>query len=391
MDTSIRSLFEFGLDELARRNGVKWSEYGRDVIPMWVADSDFSVAKEIKDSIIEAVRGEDLHYDDSSGLCEMMADKIRRVNSIPVNGGDVLITQGVIPPMWLVCRYACNRGGGGEAVVTDPMYYPFFTAAETAEVKKVFWPLREEEGYRFDVEALKEAITPRTRLIFVCNPHNPTGRVMTKEELSAIADLAEDHDLVVMSDELWEDIVFDGREHISIASLNPEISDRTLTVWGFSKAYNIAGLQIGYAATTNKKMLKKMKHLSNGVFRETTTLSKAAAKTILSGKVDYYLKAELEYLQEAREYSVKRLREIEGVKSNMSEGTYLLFPRVRGYGMKSKALVKYLLEDARVGVSDGSEFGSNGEGHIRINVGTSPKVLEEGFNRVQKSLNKLPN
>ncbi|MDQ1278789.1 MAG: Pyridoxal phosphate-dependent aminotransferase [Thermoproteota archaeon] len=388
MDNSIRSLFEFGLDELAKRNGMKWSKYGRDVIPMWVADSDFGVAKEIKDSIIEAVRGEDLHYDDSSSLCEMIADKIRRINRIPVNGEDVLVTQGVIPPMWLACRYAFDRRGGDEAVMTDPMYYPFFTATETAGVKKMFWPLMEEDGYRFDIEALKEAITPMTRLMFVCNPHNPTGRVMTREELSAVADLAVDHDLVVMSDELWEDIVFDDKEHVSIASLNSDISERTLTVWGFSKSYNIAGLQIGYAATTNKEMLKELKRLSNGIFRETTTLSKTAAKTILSGKVDYYLKAELEYLRETREYAVKRLREIEGVKPNVPEGTYLLFPRVSRYKMKSNAIVKFLLEDAKVSVIDGSEFGSNGEGHVRINVGTSLNVLEEAFNRIQKSLNK---
>lgn len=317
----------------------------------------------------------------------MMAEKIRTVNKIPVSGKDVFITQGVIPPMWLACRYACS--GGEEVVVTDPMYYPFFTAAETAGVKKIFWPLKEEEDYRFDVEALKEMITPKTRLIFLCNPHNPTGRVMTREELSAVADLAVDHDLIVMSDELWEDIIFDDKEPVSIASLNPEISDRTLTVFGFSKAYNIAGLQIGYASTTNKKMLEEMKHISRGIFRETTTLSKVAAKTILSGKVDYYLKAELEYLHKARQYSIKRLGEIEGVESNSPEGTYLLFPRISRYGKRSKALVEYLLEDAKVGVSDGSEFGPNGEGHIRINIGTSLSVLEEAFNRIHKSLDKL--
>ena len=123
MESSVRNLFEFELDELARRKGVKWSRYGKDVIPMWIADSDYGVAKEIKDSIISAAQGEDLHYDDSACLSEMMAAKIRTVNKIPVSGEDMFITQGVIPPMWLACRYACSRGE--EAVVTDPMYYSF--------------------------------------------------------------------------------------------------------------------------------------------------------------------------------------------------------------------------------------------------------------------------
>ena len=147
---------------------------------------------------------------------------------------------------------------GEEVVVTDPMYFPFFTAAATAGARKVLWSLREEEGYGFDVEELKNAITTKTRLIFLCSPHNPTGRVMTQQELSSIADLAVDHDLIVASDELWEDIVYDNHKHISIAALGPEISDRTLTVFGFSKAFNISGLQAGYASTTNKKMMKEM-------------------------------------------------------------------------------------------------------------------------------------
>jgi bifunctional pyridoxal-dependent enzyme with beta-cystathionase and maltose regulon repressor activities len=388
-DSSLKSslLFNFDLNELSKRKGSKWERYGLEVIPMWVADTDYGVAPELKHAMIRAIQEENLHYSNDRELLDMMAAKVNRINGIPVETEGVYVTQGVIPVMWLACKYACERSE--EVVVTDPMYFPFFTAAATTGARKVLWPLREEEGYGFDVEELKNAITPKTRLIFLCNPHNPTGRVMTKQELSSIADLAVDHDLIVVSDELWEDIVYDAHRHISIAALGSEISDRTLTVFGFSKAYSISGLQVGYAATTNKKMMKKMKKIAHGVFRGTTTISMIAAKVILSGEVDYYVTEELRYLHRAREYSLERMKGIEGIKCNALEGTYLLFPNISAFGKTSEEMVKYLLEDAKVGVSDGSRFGSRGEGHIRLNIGTSLAVLEEGLNRIESSLGKL--
>jgi aspartate/methionine/tyrosine aminotransferase len=212
---------------------------------------------------------------------------------------------------------------------------------------------------------------------------------MTKKELSAISDLAIDHDLIVMSDELWEDILYDDHKHVSIASLSPEISNRTLTVFGFSKAYNIAGLQIGYAVSSNTKMITDMKKKTRGIFRETTTISQAVAKTILSGKVDHYLTEELRYLHRVRDYSIKRLKEIPGVICNALEGTYLLFPNITSYSKTSTEMVQFLRQDARVEVSNGSMFGTKGDGHIRINIGTSLNILRTAFNRIEKSLDKL--
>jgi len=258
--------------------------------------------------------------------------------------------------------------------LSNPMYHHFYRATEAAGITTICWPLWKETQYQFDIEEVKERITPKTRLLFLCNPHNPTGRVMIEAELSAIADLAIDHQLLVASDELWEEIVYTPHTHISIAALGPEISERTITFFGFSKSYNIAGLQIGYAATTNIQLLQDMKQLARGILRGATTISQAVAKRILSGDVDYYVKAELEYLHEARKYSLERLQEIDGVESNDLEGTYLLFPNMASYGIPSKEMVDHLLHDAKVGVLEGSRFGSNGEGHIRINIGTSLSI-----------------
>jgi aspartate/methionine/tyrosine aminotransferase len=212
---------------------------------------------------------------------------------------------------------------------------------------------------------------------------------MTKKELSAIGDLAVDKDLMIFSDELWEDIIYNDHKHVSIASLNQDVSDRTLTAFGFSKTYNIAGLQIGYLSSTNKEMMKKVKDVAGGIMRGSTSVSKAVAKTILSGEVSYYLTEELKYLHRTRRYSMQRLNEIDGIACNDLEGTYLIFPNVSAFNKSSEELSEYLLNDAKVGVTRGSQFGSRGEGHLRINIGTSLKVLEEAFNRIQNSLQKL--
>jgi len=269
------------------------------------------------------------------------------------------------------------------------MYGPILTAIKEFGAKPVYLKIKQENNWKFEIDEINNLISPKTRLIFLCNPHNPVGRVLTYKELKGIADIAIDNNLIVASDEVHSDIVFDGRKHISIASLNNEVSDRTLTAYGFSKTYNIAGLQIGYLSSTNKGMMKKIKDMARGIMRGTSSVSKAVAKTILSGEVAYYLAEELRYLHKTRRYSLERLNEIEGIACNDLEGTYLLFPNVSEYDISSEKLSEYLLEDAKVEVSKGSQFGSRGEGHLRINIGTSLKVLEEAFDRIQNSLQKL--
>jgi len=377
------SLFDVGFDDIRRRKGRKWTRYGPDVIPLWIADSDFHIAPQIKDAIIEAVQEEDLGYGDDLETRKRMAEKIEKKNGFRVDPENVYVTQGVLPAMWLASKYACRPGD--EVIVTDPMYYPFFTAIEATEAKPVYWKLYEEEGYRFEADRLNEAISPRTKLIFVCNPHNPTGRAMTKEELSGLADLAIDHDLTVMVDELWEDILYDGRQHISLASLCPEISERTMTAFGFSKIYSVAGLQIGYLASTNKDTMERIRKIGRGVLRGASTPSLAASKVMLSDAVMPYVQEVLEHLHGMRDLTVRLLNEIEGISCNDIEATYLAFPRAEKKALRGKNVADYLLEKAKVAVEDGSRFGASGKDHVRINFGTGREILEEAIFRIKKA------
>lgn len=391
------SIFDVSLSDAMRRRmpARKWRRYDRDVIPLWIADHDFPPPVEVKQAIVESLDIGDTGYTDDSEVVQLMAEKVAKVNGIAVAPSDIYVTQGVLPMMWVACKASCKPGD--EVVVTDPMYYPFFEAARAAEVRVNYVRLEPDEGYRFDEEPLKGAITSRTKLIFVCNPHNPTGRVMTREELGCIADVVVDHNLTAMSDELWEGVVFDGRRHISLASLNPEIADRTVTSFGFSKTFGVAGLQVGYAVATNKQMMRRLKSIGlrdtgnpdEPSLRGTGSLGLAAAKAILSADVNYYVRALVAYLQEVRDLAYEQLGSISGIRLIPLEGTYLIFPNVRGFGMSSENMTEYLLRRARVAVESGSRFGPSGDGHIRINIGTSKEILAEALKRIERALESV--
>jgi bifunctional pyridoxal-dependent enzyme with beta-cystathionase and maltose regulon repressor activities len=366
--------------------GRKWHRDPPDVIPLWLADPDFPTAPGIKKALLNAVHDEDLLYGTSVPAMEAMAEKVKRMNGLDVTKDNVIITQGVLPGMWLAVRHACREGD--EVIVTNPMYGPFYTSIEVTHTRPVYWELDMDEGYRFDIERLKDLVTPKTKLIFVCNPHNPCGRVMTDEELRGIADIAVDNKIYVMVDELWEDIVYDGRKHKSLASLNPEIADLTMTSWGFSKTWGVAGLQLGYLVATNKVVMQSLRSLARGVMRGASTLALAAAPVMLGKGLDYWKRDMIGHLEKIRDLCYKRFAKMGNITVPELQGTYLMFPRF-DYGKTSDELDKFFFEEARVRLNPGTHFGTLGEGHMRVLTATSNAIMNEALDRMERALAKL--
>lgn len=363
--------------------GRKWHRDPPDVIPLWLADPDFPLAPSIKRGLLNAVHDEDVFYNTDIPAREAMAEKIVRRNKLEVQPDNIMLTQGVIPGMWLAIKEACEQGD--EVVVTDPMYFPFFTATEATNTQPVHWKLDFESGYEFNIEALKELITPKTKLLFVCNPHNPCGRVMTEEELKGIADVCVDHGIKVMVDELWEDILFDGRQHVTLASLNPEIADLTSTSWGFSKTWGVPGLQIGYFVATNMDMMENFQKHAKGAMRGTNTLARAVAPIMLSQELDYWKKDMMDHLTKIRGLCKQRLEEMGDIIVPELQGTYLMFPKFN-YNKTSQELYDHFFEKARVSLSLGSQFGPEGDGHMRMLIATSEEIINEALDRIEKTL-----
>jgi cystathionine beta-lyase len=365
--------------------GIKWHRDPPDVIGMWLADPDFPTAPLIKKALINAVQDEDLLYGTDDKAREAMADRVNRKNGFKITKDDIYVTQGVIPAMWLAIQN-CATKPGDEIVVTDPMYYPFFAAVETCQMKPAYWKIHEEDGYKFDIEGLKKLVNKKTKLIFVCNPHNPSGRVMTKEELKGIADVAVDNKINIMVDELWDDIVFDGRKHVSLATLSPEVADLTVTSWGISKTWGLPGLQCGYLTAAPKTMEGLKKH-AKGVLRGSSTLSLDAAVAALDRHGEYWIRDIMAHLTVIRGIATKRFTEM-GCTVPELQGTYLMFPKFN-VKVTHKELEKLMQETAKVGLGTGTEFGPEGEMHMRMTIATSEAILGEALDRIEKAVNSV--
>lgn len=376
------------LEFLRKRAALKWGRWKDDVISLSVADLDFKAPDEIKEAVIKAVLEDRTPYGSYGGdpdVVEVVCDKLRRINQIPATPDHVHMIPGTMFAIFMACYYFLKPGD--EAVICpSPVYPPFIHNARNAQAVPLFNPINFRNGMSIDLDDLKRRITPRTRMLMVSNPHNPTGRVFTRKELEGIAEIAQKHDLLIFTDELYEDMLFEG-EHVCIASLSDDLFRRTLTVFGFSKAFGIPGYRIAYLVTGGEfaAALKKRIH---DVIVHTDTLAQAAAKAALTTGSPWISKL-MAHLKEMRDYGVERLNQMPGVTCPVPQATPFLFPDISGLGLSAKEVSEILKEKARVVVMDGAEFGPPGEHYIRINFATSREVLKEAFDRIEKALEDM--
>jgi aspartate/methionine/tyrosine aminotransferase len=373
---------------LHTRAALKWGPWDRDVISLSVADIDFPAPWEIKEAVIRAVKEDRTPYSAYGGdrdVLEAVCEKLNRVNRIPATPDDVHMIPGTMFAIFLVCYYFLKTGD--EAVISPaPVYPPFIHNVGNAGAVPVFNPLDFRNRAGLDLDDLEARITPRTRLLMVCNPHNPTGRVLTKDELEGIALLAQKHDLLIFADELYEDMIFEGH-HISMASLSDDLYERTITVFGFSKAFGIPGYRIAYLTTRNRHK-RELKRRIHDMVVHADTLAQAAAKAALTqGK--NWLSGFMFHLKKMRDYGFERLSKMPGLWCPLPQATPFLFPNVSSFSITDKEMCEYLREEAKVIVMDGTEFGPPGRGFIRINFATAFPVLKEAMDRMEAAFARL--
>jgi aspartate/methionine/tyrosine aminotransferase len=379
-------------DLLRKYSWNRWRSLGEGVIPLTAADPDFRVASEIRKAVEEIGSDGVFSYGESYGnrdFRDVIAATVGERKGMPCGADNVMVTNGVAQAMMLVARHALRPGD--EAILFDPVDFLFGKAVDHAGGRRVLSKVDKETG-EIDVDGV-ELVTERTRLLCVCNPLNPLGRVLRRGEQEGLAEIAVDNDLTIMSDEIWSDIVYDGREHVSTASLGPEAAERTVSLYGFSKTFAMAGLSIGYAVATNPGVMEGLKRAAPSYFYPVNSVSQAAGKAAYA-HAWYWAEAFLEHLQGQRDYGHGRLTEMEGVECIRPEGTYVLFPDVSSFGLTSEEMTEYLLKEARVAVVPGhgepfSYFGPGAEGHIRIVYSTTRGMFAEALDRIEKALSKL--
>jgi aspartate aminotransferase len=250
---------------------------------------------------------------------------------------------------------------GDEVVQLEPYYMAYHGLIEYLGAREAIVPLAEEEGYRLDVEALKERVTPETKMVVLCNPSNPTGTVYTEEELKGIADVAVDNDLLVLSDEVYNELIWDGRRHCSISAL-PGMRERTIVSMSFSKTFAMTGWRLG-CLIADEAISSRLARMPIG-YRVNTFVQMAGLEA-LRGPWEPVEEMRREF-DRRRKFFVFRLNEIDGVRCHMPEGSIFTFPNIEAIGKKSVEFCEALLEGSRVLVRPGIAFGEAGEYHVRI-------------------------
>jgi aspartate/methionine/tyrosine aminotransferase len=375
----------------SRAYNLRWATLPEDVIPLTAADPDFSSAPEIAHAIKQYADERVFSYGPAEGLPgfrKAIASTLQQRKHIVTNEQLVLPVDSAAQGMFIIAKYCLQPGE--EAIVFDPVDFLFKAAVDNAGGVAKLLPIDVTTGV-FDIDLLETMITPSTKMLCLCNPLNPIGKVFSRNELLAIGNLAVKYNLWIMNDEIWSDIIFPEASFVSVASLDAAIAARTITVYGFSKSFGMAGLRVGFIVSPNADVhegllqVSQMRTTAYGV----STLSQVAGQAAFE-HAWYWVDAFLEHLTAMRNYSVERLNAMPGITCHLPQGCYLVFPNITGTGMTSTEFASFCMEKAKVAVVPGAArwFGPGAEGHIRICISTSKAVLEEGLNRIEQALQK---
>ncbi|WP_425148140.1 MalY/PatB family protein [Deinococcus sp.] len=378
------------LSESALRHpeSAKWQMYPPEVLPLWVADMDFAVAPAILEALqARLTRG--LGYApfevEQTRLASLLRQKLsaQGLNDLPTGGLRTL--PGVVPGLY--AAVAALSSPGDEVLTMTPVYPPFLSAIrDQGRVLKAADLVQDESGWQIDWDALEAAVSPATRLLMLCHPHNPTGRVWTRAELERLGEFALRHRLWVVSDELHADLSFGG-PHVAFASVHPGLPERTVTLTGPCKAYNTAGLGIGAAVSHHLALLDRMTLLTRGLQGHASALSTTMWVAALESGADWLAQV-LAQLRANRDHLSARLRrELPWARFSPPEATYLAFLDFRQHP-RCADIQQFLIAEAKVGLNDGPPFGDGYQGFVRLNFATSPAILDEAVDRIVRAVER---
>ncbi|MFQ5917991.1 MAG: pyridoxal phosphate-dependent aminotransferase [Candidatus Binatia bacterium] len=361
---------------------------GKKVIHLEIGRPDFDTPVHIKQAATRALDEGVVHYTSNYGLPSLrsaIAEKLHRDNGLDYDPlSEIIVTAGANEGIFMALMATLNPGD--EVLVPDPSWLNYFHCISMAGGRAVSVPLHEEDSFKLDPEEVARAITPRTRMLIVVSPHNPTGAVLSKDDLKALASLACERNLLVLADEIYEKLVYDGAEHHSIASL-PGMWERTLTVNGFSKAYSMTGWRLGYVAGP-RELIDILIRVHQYTAVCATSFAQSGAVTAYQGRQDCVEDMRREFARR-RTLILDRLERMKDIECVHPDGAFYVFPSIQGLRRTSEEVAMQLLEDALIATVPGSAFGKYGEGYLRLAYSNSYENIEEAMNRMEKNLGRL--
>ena len=391
---------KFDFDRVMDRRGtnsIKWKLYPGNVLPLWVADMDFAAPEAIISSLRTRLEHGILGYElPSRELFETVAARLQRLYNWKIEPGMVVATPGVVAGFVLAAHAVCAGGEG--ILVQPPVYPPFLKVHENTQLIRQDAPLAAFANgaslrYEVDFDVFTRAVHSagaKTGMFLLCNPHNPTGQIYSRTDLARMAGICLRKDVIICSDEIHSELLLGGAEHIPTAALDPEVAEHSITLVSPSKTFNIPGLFCGFAIIPNKALLERYKKTIENLAMHVSSLGLVAAQTAYSGACDGWL-AELRcYLTANRDFLFSFIQhELPGIRTTAPAATYLAWLDCNDLvaaGKITGSPARFFLEQARVGLNDGADFGLGGNGFVRLNFGCPRSFLEEALSRMKSSL-----
>ena len=359
---------------------------GRSVVHLELGEPDFDTPPNVIGAANAAMVEGYTHYCASAGLAELreaIADHVGQTRSVPIGPDWVVVTPGAKPIMFFLILALVEEGD--EVIFPDPGFPIYESMIRFCGGTPVPLPLLEEFEFRFDPRQLQSKVSSRTKLMIVNSPQNPTGGLLTENDLEIIADLATRHDITVLSDEIYSSIIYEGA-HRSIASI-PGMMDRTVILDGFSKTFAMTGWRLGYGIMRPELQTQISKLVTNSVSC-TAPFSQRAGLEALAHTGSAVVRMVAEF-RKRREFLVEALNRIPGVGCLKPPGAFYVFPNIRSFGKPSDQIADYLLQEAGVALLSGTAFGASGEGYLRLSYATSIENLAEGSQRIAAGLARL--
>jgi len=355
---------------------------GIDVVSFGAGEPDFDTPQYIKDAAIEAISSGKTKYTPSIGTVELrqvICDKMKSFNGLDYTIDNIAVSNGAKHSLFNIFQGICQDGD--EVIILAPYWVSYTEMVKLSGASPVIVESDIQNNFKAKPEDLKAAITDKTKAIIINSPSNPTGCIYSKEELEAIYEVVKDKDIKIVSDEIYERLIYDGLEHASFASLSEQAKEQTIIVNGASKTYSMTGWRIGYIASTDTDLLKSIKNLQDHSSSNPSSISQEAAMAALSREDDSVENMKREF-EKRRDYIYERVSSIEGFSSVKPQGAFYIFVDVSKINKNSLEFAQKLLEDVQVAVIPGEGFGA--PGFIRLSFAVSMENIKKGLDRIQE-------
>ncbi|MBZ6004540.1 pyridoxal phosphate-dependent aminotransferase [Paraclostridium bifermentans] len=386
-----RDSFNEGVNRLGT-NAVKYDKYKEnfntnedDIIPMWIADMDFKTCDEITKALQNKLSTGNLGYDTVNGYYESVVKWMRNRHNVDINVEDVVYTPGVVTAINFLLKILIKEND--KVLVQSPVYHSFFRVLNENKCDIVQSELFiKDNRYEIDFDEFENKISTGVKVLILCNPHNPIGRVWTKEELERIVEICESYKVFIISDEIHSDLVFKGYKHTSLTTVAPYYKDNIVTLTAPSKTFNLAGLYVSNAIITDEKLRSRYKEL----FSTTPNVLGAEALIAAYNKGETWLEELLEYIESNYNYVLKFVNEnVPKIKVIKQEGTFLTWLDCRELGLSDEELERFFLEEAKLALSTGTAFGKGGSGFMRMNIGCPISTVKEALERLKNAVDNM--